>query len=94
MYLRSKKVRPYVETTPVRSSLYDLVSATKLCEFYEIKHWKFFYKMLLGKLGLREIRRNDRHTILKDVNSFLPLFPYFLADMGEIRFRRSPRDAV
>jgi len=50
--------------------------------------------MLLGKLGLREIRRNDRHTILKDVNSFLPLFPYFLADMGEIRFRRSPRDAV
>jgi len=66
LYLRSKKVRPYVETTPIRSSICDLVSATKLYDFDEIQH--FFYEKLLGKRGFREIRRNDRHTILKDVN--------------------------
>jgi len=69
LYLRSKKVRPYVETKPVRSFVCDLVSATKLCDFYEIQHWKlFFYKKLLSKRGFREIRRNDRRTILKGVN--------------------------
>jgi len=54
----------------------------------------FFNKNFLDKCGFREIRRNDRHTILKVVNSFLPLFPYFLADMGEIRFRRSVWNTV
>jgi hypothetical protein len=50
---------------------------------------EILYKTVSSKRDFHENRLSDSHTILKGISEFLPYFPYFLTDMGEIRLRFS-----
>jgi hypothetical protein len=50
-----------------------------------------FYKAVGFRHVFPEKRRHDNHTLIKVVNSFLPVFSIFFgANFGETAYRQSP----
>jgi hypothetical protein len=64
----------------------------RLSHFCELV-WNIFTKSVV-KVLFRGNRLSNCHTILKDAMDLYPYFPYFLADFGEIHYRRFPNQGV
>lgn len=69
-------------------------SAYTVCQIFLKLGIGAVYRKLLSRCECSENQLTDSRTLLNDVSECVHTLPYFLSDLGEIWYKRSPSNAI